>query len=59
MKNRGKKTKGFPTLQFLLLVIGLVWLVEPYITLSASAIISPIILIVLAIGWIINFYRKR
>lgn len=51
--------KGFPAIQFLLLVLGIVWLVEPYIIESTTLVITPIIVIVVAITWLINFYKKR
>ncbi len=58
-KTKNKPKRGFPTIPFLLLIIGIVWIVEPYLTGSTSMIIVPVILIAMAVVWVINFYKKN
>ena len=49
----------FPTLAVLLLVVGVIWLLSDLGVITISIPWWPVILIILAIGWIVNSYTKK
>ena len=51
--------KGFPTFAVLLLVVGVLWLLTDLGIITVDIPWWPVILIVIAVGWIIDNYRKR
>jgi len=50
--------KGFPTFAIIVLVIGILWALSDlkYITVDIPWL--PVILIIVAVGWIINSFKK-
>ena len=50
---------GFPTVATILLVLGILWLLNDLKVLTIDIPWWPVILIVIAIGWIVNFYSKK
>ena len=50
--------KGFPTFATIVLVLGVLWFLSGIGVLTTNIPWFPAILIILAIGWIINHYRK-
>jgi hypothetical protein len=50
---------GFPTVAVILLVVGIVWLLSDLGVITVSIPWWPIILIVIALGWIINRYMQK
>ena len=53
-----KGSKRFPTVPVLLLAIGILWLLQETNVISIDVPWWPVILIVIALGWIINSYKK-
>ena len=51
--------RGFPTFAIILLVIGLLWLMGDLDILTINLPWIPIILIIVAVGMIINRYHLR
>jgi len=51
--------KGFPTFAFLLLAIGVLWLLSSMGIMTVSIPWWPVVLIVVALGWIIDHYHKK
>jgi len=51
------KKRKFPTLAIILLVAGLLWLLESVNMISINIPWVPVILIVIAIGMIVNRYQ--
>lgn len=51
--------KRFPTVPVLLLAIGIIWLLSEIGIITIQVPWWPIILIIIALGWIINRYTKR
>jgi hypothetical protein len=49
---------GFPTFPVLRLVIGILWLISELGVLTIDIPWWPIILIVVALGWVANSYKK-
>ncbi|MBW2982462.1 hypothetical protein KY343_06290 [Candidatus Woesearchaeota archaeon] len=49
----------FPTVAVILLVVGIVWLLSDLGIITVSIPWWPIILIVIALGWIINRYTQK
>ncbi|MFH1667459.1 MAG: hypothetical protein ABH884_00340 [Candidatus Komeilibacteria bacterium] len=58
---KGHKCCGghFPTFAVIMLIIGIFWLLNDLNIFVTSIPWLPIILIVLAFSWIINFYQKK
>jgi hypothetical protein len=50
--------KEFPTFAVILLVLGVLWLLTDLDILSVSIPWFPIILVIIALGMIVNKYRK-
>lgn len=51
--------KGFPTFAVLLLVIGILWLLTSLEVITIDIPWWPVILIIIALGWIVDYYNKR
>ncbi len=51
--------KGFPTLAVLLLVVAVLWLLSDLGMITVTIPWWPVILIVLALGWIANHYSQK
>ena len=51
--------KTFPTFAVILLAVGVLWLLSELKVLTIDIPWWPAILIILAIGWIVNFYTKN
>jgi hypothetical protein len=49
---------GFPTLAIILLVIGLIWLFNELKVIAINIPWIPLILVIVAIGMIMNRYQK-
>ena len=50
--------EGFPTFAFVVLVIGILWLLNDLKIFSFEIPWLPVVLIVVAIGWIIKHNKK-
>ena len=50
--------KSFPTFAFLVLVAGVIWLLTEIGILTIDIPWLPIVVIILALGWIINHYAR-
>ena len=51
--------RTFPTVAVILLVVGIVWLLTDLGVITVSIPWWPVILIILALGWIINNYTQK
>ena len=51
--------KGFPTFAVLLLVLGILWLLSDLNVIVVNIPWWPVILIVIASGWIIDHFLKK
>lgn len=51
--------KGFPTFAFLLLVIGVLWLLSSVGVITVDVPWWPVVLIIVASGWVIDHYKKK
>ena len=49
----------FPTFGFIVLAIGIVWFLNEINIFNIELPWIPIILIVIAIGWIVNYYTRK
>tara|TARA_Y100000034_G_C6902291_1_gene417586 strand:- start:2483 stop:2695 length:213 start_codon:yes stop_codon:yes gene_type:complete len=54
----GSNNKGFPTFAIIVLALGVLWFLSGIGVLTSKIPWFPAILIILALGWIINHYRK-
>lgn len=54
-----KKNEKFPTFAVVLLVIGIVWLLNELKVFSIDIPWVPIVLIIIAVGMIINNCRRK
>ena len=54
----GRGSKGFPTLAVILLAVGVLWLLGD-LNIIPTVSWWPVILIIVALGWIIDHYKKR
>ena len=50
--------KGFPTVPIILLVVGILWLLNSLNVITADIPWWPIVLIIIAIGLVVGYYRK-
>jgi len=50
--------KGFPTVPIILLVVGILWLLNSLNVITAEIPWWPIVLIIIAIGLVVGYYRK-
>ncbi len=55
----GSGKKGFPTFAVIILVLGLFWLLSDMKIITTGISWFPIVLIIIAIGWIIDHNRRR
>lgn len=55
----GDWNKGFPTFAVIVLLIGVWWLLHDLGVIAFEVPWFPIILIVVAIGWIKDSYKKK
>ena len=51
--------KSFPTFATIVLVIGFLWLLSDLKIITIEIPWFPLILIIIAIGWIVNRYSKK
>jgi hypothetical protein len=51
--------RTFPTVAVLLLIVGVVWLLTDLGIMAVNIPWWPVILIILALGWIINNYTQK
>jgi hypothetical protein len=56
--NKSAKTK-FPTLATILLVIGLLWILSDTMILTINIPWIPLIIVIIAIGMIVNRYGEN
>lgn len=52
-------TRRFPTFAIFILIIGIFWLLNDLEVITIGIPWVPVILIVLALGWIINSYSRK
>ncbi len=50
--------RPFPTFAVLILVLGLIWLAVELQLITINVPWLPLIVVVLAAGWIVNHYQK-
>jgi hypothetical protein len=50
--------KGFPTFAVLLLVIAILWILAEINVITINIPWVPVIIGVIALGWIIDYYKK-
>ncbi len=50
---------GFPTFAVIVLVLAVLWLLGDMGILGVNVPWLPVILIIVAIGWIVNQYHKK
>jgi len=55
----GSVNKGFPTFAAIILVVGVIWLLNDLKIFSFEIPWFPVILIIIAAGWIINHYMRK
>lgn len=53
-----KKKRKFPTFAVILLVVGLIWLLNELAVITINIPWIPVVLVIVAIGMIINRYRE-
>lgn len=53
-----ERKKGFPTFATLVLVVGVLWLLSELQILTVTIPWFPVIMIIVAIGWIVDHYSK-
>lgn len=51
--------KGFPTFAFLLLIIAILWILTEIGIITINIPWFPVIIGVIALGWIIDYYSKK
>jgi hypothetical protein len=49
----------FPTFAVILLVVGVLWLLSEIGVITVAIPWWPVILIIIALGWIVNAYTKK
>lgn len=49
----------FPTVAVILLAVGILWLLNDMQVLTINIPWWPVILIIIAVGWIVNFYSRK
>lgn len=54
-----RRERRFPTVSVLLLVVGVLWLLSELKYITVSVPWWPVILIILALGWLINNYSNK
>jgi hypothetical protein len=52
------KRKGFPTFATIVLAVGVLWLLNSLGFIKGDIPWWPIVVIIVAFGWIISFYNK-
>ena len=58
MKKLLRRKKGFPTFAVLLLVVGILWLLSELKVIVVDIPWWPIVLIVFALGWVFDYYKR-
>ncbi len=53
-----ERRRGFPTFATLVLVLGILWLLSELQILTVAVPWLPVIMIIVAIGWIVDHYFK-
>ena len=51
--------KGFPTFAFLLLIIAILWILTEIGVITINIPWFPVIIALIALGWIIDYYSKK
>ena len=51
--------KGFPTFAVIVLILAVLWLLSDSGILAISIPWVPLIVTIIALGWIINYYTKK
>ena len=54
-----KLKKEMPTFAVLILVIGVLWLLSELNLIRINIPWWPVILIIVALGWLVNYYQKK
>ena len=52
------RKKGFPTFAVLILALGILWLLSDLKIITIDIPFWPVILIIIALGWIVNHYTQ-
>lgn len=55
----GALKRRFPTFAVLLLIVGVLWLLSDLEVITVKIPWWPVIIIVIAVGWIIDHYVKK
>jgi len=55
----GSQDKGFPTFAVILLVLGTLWILSDLNIITTKVPWFPAVLVIIAIGWIVDNYRKK
>jgi len=55
----GGAKRGFPTFAVIIFVLAVVWILQDTGLLSVHIPWFPVILAIIAFGWIVDSYRKR
>jgi fatty acid desaturase len=58
IKMRPRRRRRFPTFATILLVVALLWLLSDMNVLTINVPWIPVILIIIAIGWIFNAFTR-
>lgn len=51
--------KGFPTFAFLLLIIAILWILTEINVITINIPWFPVIIGIIALGWIIDHYSRK
>ena len=57
--DKTKCCRGFPTFAVIVLVYGLIWFLSDIGIITVNIPWLPLILIIVATGWIVNHYSKK
>ena len=50
---------GFPTFALILLVLGALWILNDIGIMTVKVPWFPVVLVIIALGWIVDYYKKR
>jgi hypothetical protein len=54
-----KGNKVFPTFAVIVLILAVLWMLSGFKVFTADIPWIPIIVVVIAVGWIVNHYTKK
>lgn len=55
----GNGNKGFPTFAVIILVLGILWILSDIGMISVTVSWFPVVLVIIALGWLTDHYRKK